>query len=111
MKGAGEPVLPPGLGSAGVWNRALALALSASLGGRVLKARGYNLERRKQKIWGRADREAGKQQEPVSTLGFWMTGLPALLQGQTAPLPRLCGRSEGGLTRGQGAHGRTPPGF
>ena len=28
VKGAGEPILPPRLGSAGVWNRAPALALS-----------------------------------------------------------------------------------
>lgn len=39
VKGVGEPILPPRLGSAGVWNRAPALALSASLVGRVLKAR------------------------------------------------------------------------
>lgn len=49
----------------------------ASLAGRVVKARGQKLERRKQKNWRIAEMGAGKQQEPVFILRFWMTDPPA----------------------------------
>lgn len=67
-EGCWEPILPPRLRCRCVEPSARPRLSEASLVGRVLKAR-LEPGRRTQKIWGRADTEAGKQQEPVSTLG------------------------------------------
>lgn len=106
VKGVGEPILPPRLGSAGVEPSARPRPLS-QFGRKSLKGevRTWKEGRRR---FGGADTEAGKQQNPFPLWGS--DDRAACTPVRPRLSPRLCGRSEGPHPAGRGLHGRTPPG-